>query len=118
MPAACALALMTASRSGARHELHGEGAAHHLLSGVQHLEAVFVLIVEIAVRQNREGLFHRHSPGALNQGVGTLGRPSGKRSNGFCAVSATMSSLLSFKVCAWVTSGAGWLQRRRVRTRL
>jgi hypothetical protein len=53
---------------------------------MQDLETILVLIPEALSRQDGEDVLGGQRARAGEEGVGTFGRPSGSRSNGFCAV--------------------------------
>ena len=61
-----------------RHELHGEGTADELLAGVQHPEAVGVLVAKTLSRQDREDFLGGQAARALDERVGDLGPAVGK----------------------------------------
>ena len=74
---------------------------------MQDLKAVFVLIAEALAGQDREDLLGTTCPRARSiRPSGIFGRPSGNRSNGFCAVNSISCSLVSVNSCACVTAGS------------
>ena len=88
-----------------RHELHGEGPAHHLLAGMQHMEAVFVLVAEAASAAAQPPpeivTSSADMPRARSsQASGTFGRPSGK------AVEPVQASVKSI-ICSLVRCTTG-----------
>jgi hypothetical protein len=84
---------------------------------MQDTEVARVLVAEALLGEDREDLLRGKAAGALDERVGTLGRPSGKRSNGFWAVSSIIWSFETVKIWAWAAAGVITAAAKRERRR-